>query len=357
VAAAQGVGVEADAAAVAAAGGGKVAMIKENDMTTRNSASIAWCSLLATFVSLLSWALGIPCRAQTDSKATAPATVGAQKGFASPKEAANALVQAADQFDVPLLKEILGPDGEALVTSKDTVEDKNRAAAFAAEAKKNLTVSVDSKNPNHATVIVGNDDWPLPIPLVKRDTEWYFDSKAGKQEILARRIGENELNAITICRGFDEAQHEYASEIHDNSGVNQYAQKIISTPGKHDGLAWQNPDGTWGGPVGEGVAKAIAEGYSNRTQPLHGYYFKILKGQGPAARLGQLDYVINGVMIGGFGLVAWPAEYRVTGVQTFIVSYDGVVYQKDLGPDTAKIAEAMERYNPDKTWHETDDTL
>jgi hypothetical protein len=191
---------------------------------------------------------------------------------------------------------------------------------------------------------------------VKRDTEWYFDSKAGKQEILARRIGENELNAITICRGFDEAQHEYASEIHDNSGVNQYAQKIISTPGKHDGLAWQNPDGTWGGPVGEGVAKAIAEGYSNRTQPLHGYYFKILKGQGPAARLGQLDYVINGVMIGGFGLVAWPADYRVTGVQTFIVSYDGVVYQKDLGPDTTKIAEAMERYNPDKTWRETDDT-
>ena len=243
-----------------------------------------------------------------------------------------------------------------MVTSKDTVEDKNRAAAFAAEAKKNLTVSTDSKNPNHATVNVGNEDWPLPIPIVKRGTKWYFDSKAGKQEILARRIGENELNAITICRGFDEAQHEYASEIHDNSGVNQYAQKIISTPGKHDGLAWQNPDGTWGGPVGEGVAKAIAEGYSSRTQPFHGYYFKVLKGQGPATRLGQLDYVINGAMIGGFGLVAWPAEYRLTGVQTFIVSYDGVVYQKDLGPDTTKIAEAMERYNPDKTWRETDDT-
>jgi hypothetical protein len=356
VAAAQG--VVADAVVVVVAGGGdKVAMLKENDMTTRNSASIAWCSLLATLVALVSWGLGIPCRAQTESKqAIAPVTFAAQKGFASPKEAANALVQAADQFDVPLLKEILGPDGEALVTSKDTVEDKNRAAAFAAEAKKNLTVSMDSKNPNRATVIVGNEGWPLPVPLVKRDTEWYFDSKAGKQEILARRIGENELNAITICRGFDEAQHEYASEIHDNSGVNQYAQKIISTPGKHDGLAWQNPDGTWGGPVGEGVAKAIAEGYSNRTQPLHGYYFKILKGQGPAARLGQLDYVINGVMIGGFGLVAWPADYRVTGVQTFIVSYDGVVYQKDLGPDTTKIAEAMERYNPDKTWRETDDT-
>ena len=326
-------------------------------MITRNSVSIAWCSLLATLVTLVSWALGIPCRAQTESKqTTAPAALAAQKGFSSPKEAANALVQAAEQFDVPSLKEILGKDGEALVTSKDTVEDKNRAAAFAAEAKKNLTVSIDSKNPNRATVVVGNEDWPLPIPIVKRGTEWYFDSKTGKQEILARRIGENELSAITICRGFDEAQHEYASEIHDNSGVNQYAQKIISTPGKHDGLAWQNPDGTWGGPVGEGVAKAIAAGYSSRAQPLHGYYFKVLKGQGPAARLGQLDYVIQGAMIGGFGLVAWPAEYRVTGVQTFIVSYDGVVYQKDLGPDTTKTAEAMERYNPDKTWRETDDT-
>jgi hypothetical protein len=325
-------------------------------MRTRNSVSIAWCSLLATLVTLVSWAVGRPCRAQTESKqTTAPAALAAQKGFSSPKEAANALVQAAEQFDVPSLKEILGKDGEALVTSKDTVEDKNRAAAFAAEAKKNLTVSIDSKNPNRATVVVGNEDWPLPIPLVKRGTEWYFDSKTGKQEILARRIGENELSAITICRGFDEAQHEYASEIHDNSGVNQYAQKIISTPGKHDGLAWQNPDGTWGGPVGEGIAKAIAAGYSSRAQPLHGYYFKVLKGQGPAARLGQLDYVIHGVMIGGFGLVAWPAEYRVTGVQTFIVSYDGVVYQKDLGPDTTKIAEAMELYNPDQTWRETDD--
>src|SRR4029077_14574237 len=138
--------------------------------------------------------------------------------------------------------------------------------------------------------------------MLKRGTKWYFDSKAGKQEILARRIGENELNAITICRGFDEAQHEYASEIHDNSGVNQYAQKIISTPGKHDGLAWQNPDGTWGGPVGEGIAKALEQGYTERSQPFHGYYFKVLKGQGPAAPLGEMDFVVKGAMIGGFAL-------------------------------------------------------
>ena len=152
-----------------------------------------------------------------------------------------------------------------------------------------------------------------------------------------------------------EAQEEYAQTIHDDSGVNQYAQRIISTPGKHDGLAWENTDGTWGGPVGEGVAKAIEQGYANRGAPFHGYYFKVLMGQGSAARLGTLDYLVGGAMIGGFALVAWPAEYRVTGVQTFIVSYDGVVYQKDLGPDTTKIASGMERYNPEKTWQETDD--
>ena len=145
------------------------------------------------------------------------------------------------------------------------------------------------------------------------------------------------------------------SEIHDNSGVNQYAQKIISTPGKQDGLAWRNPDGSWGGPVGEGVAKALEEGYVDKSKPFHGYYFKILKGQGPDAFLGKLDYMIDGAMIGGFALVAVPAEYRVTGVNTFMVSYDGVVYQKDLGPDSLKIVKSMELYNPDKTWQVTND--
>jgi len=152
-----------------------------------------------------------------------------------------------------------------------------------------------------------------------------------------------------------EAQNEYAMEKHDNAEVNQYAQKIISTPGKQDGLAWQNSDGTWGGPVGEGIAKALAQGYTDRSQPYHGYYFKILKGQGPAAPLGKMDFMVNGAMIGGFALVAAPADYRVTGVKSFLVSYEGVVYQKDLGPDTLKIFTEMELYNPDKTWNRTDD--
>jgi hypothetical protein len=152
-----------------------------------------------------------------------------------------------------------------------------------------------------------------------------------------------------------EAQEEYALKKHDNSEVNQYAQKIISTPGKQDGLAWQNPDGTWGGPIGQGAAKALNEGYSDKSQPFHGYYFKVLKGQGPAAPMGRMDFVVNGAMIAGFALAAVPAQYRVTGVQTFIVGYQGIVYQKDLGPDSLEIFKKMELYNPDKTWTPTKD--
>jgi len=177
------------------------------------------------------------------------------------------------------------------------------------------------------------------------------DAKQGRNEVLYRRIGANELDAIQICRGFVEAQKQYSSQIHDNSGINEYAQKIISSPGKHDGLYWQNSDGSSGGPIGEVVARAISEGYSaNEKSGYHGYYFKVLKGQGPAAPLGQLDYVIGGVMIGGFALAAVPVEYRVTGVKTFIVSYDGVVYEKDLGPDSLQIVQGMDRYNPDSGW-------
>lgn len=331
-------------------------MTKENRMTTKTSNAITWNTLLAAMAIACCFVLAAPSQAQTQSKSSpAASSQPAQKAFATPKEAADALVQAAGDFNVAALLEILGTDGEDIVASGDPVQDKSRAAAFAARAREKNEVATDPKNPSRATLIVGNQDWPLPIPIVKKKGKWYFDTKAGHDEILRRRIGANELDVITICRGYVEAQEEYSQTIHDNSGVNQYAQKIISTPGKHDGLAWKNDDGTWGGPVGEGVAKAIAQGYTQRTEPYHGYFFKVLKGQGPAARLGQLDYLVNGAMIGGFALVAWPAEYRVTGVQTFMVSYDGVVYQKDLGADTTKIASAMELYNPDKTWTRTDD--
>lgn len=278
-----------------------------------------------------------------------------QKGFDTPKLAADALVQSAESFDVAALKEILGPGSEDIISSEDAVQDKNRAVAFAALAREKTSIEVDSKNPNSATFVVGNDDWPLPIPIVKRNGKWYFDTKAGREEILLRRIGANELDAIEICHGYVYAQEEYASQKHDGSTVNQYAQRIISTPGKQDGLAWKNPDGTWGGPVGEGIAAALEQGYTEKSQPYHGYFFKVLKGQGPAAPLGEMDFMVGGAMIGGFALAAAPAEYKVGGIQTFMVSHTGIVYEKDLGPETLKEFKNMERFNPDKTWTATED--
>lgn len=294
--------------------------------------------------------------APQSKKETAPAASG-QKPFNTPKEAADGLVAAAATYDVAALKEILGPDAADIVSSEDPVSDKNRAAKFAAKAKEKTNLGTDPKNPNQAILTVGNDDFPLPIPIVKHEGKWVFDTKIGKQEILNRRIGSNELDAIAICHGFVEAQQQYSQEKHDDAKVNQYAQKIISTPGKHDGLAWQNADGTWGGPVGQGIAKALEQGYTQQSQPqpYHGYYFKVLKGQGPAAPMGQMDFVVDGAMIAGFALAAAPAQYRVTGVKTFIVGPNGIVYEKDLGPDTLKTFQAMERYNPEKGWQATED--
>src|SRR5213596_2095665 len=291
-------------------------------------------SLLASVIAIYCL-LGLALHAAAPAKAdAAAASTSTQKQFDTPKQAADALIQVAANFDVAAAKEILGPDSDDIVSSEDPVMDKNRALAFAAKAKEKNSIQIDKKDPKRAILLVGNDDFPLPIPIVKRKGKGLFDTKVGREEILNRRIGANELNAIEICRGFDEAQHEYAQEKHDDSKVNQYAQRVLSTPGKHDGLAWQNADGTWGGPVGEEVAKALEEGYkAQRGTPYHGYYFKVLKGQGPAAPMGGMDFVVGGAMIGGFALAAAPAEYRVTGVQTFIVGPDGVVYEKDLGPD------------------------
>jgi len=277
------------------------------------------------------------------------------KAFTSAEQAATALVQAAETYDVPALLEILGADGKDIVGSEDPVGDKVRATAFAALARSKQTIQIDPKKPSRATLVVGPEEWPFPVPIVKVGGQWFFDTKAGRTEILRRRIGANELDAIELCRGYVEAQKEYALQQRSEPGVNEYAQRLISTPGKHDGLAWRNEDGTWGGPVGEGVAQAIEQGYSDRAKPFHGYYFKVLKGQGPAAPLGELDFVVNGVMIGGFALAAAPAQYGVTGIQSFIVSHDGIVYQKDLGPDTLTAFKNMDRYNPDKSWRPTED--
>jgi Protein of unknown function (DUF2950) len=291
---------------------------------------------------------------QAAPEAAAPS---AQKSFDTPQQAADSLIQAAASFQVPALKEILGPESEDIVSSEDPVMDKERAVAFAGKAKEKQTIEIDPENPNQATLSVGEDAFPMPIPIIKKDGKWSFDTAAGREEILNRRIGANELDAITICRGYVESQHEYAATKHDGAMVHQYAQRIISTPGKRDGLAWKNADGTWEGPVGENIAKALEQGYSDKgkPQPYHGYLFKVLKGQGPAAPLGQLDFVIKGSMIGGFALAAAPAEYEVTGVKTFIVSHTGIVYEKDLGPDTLEAFRKMELFNPDESWTATDD--
>ena len=319
---------------------------------------------LMTFSKILSFALVFTIIAFVlPAKSAAPETkenatnafTPKQKQFATPKEAAESLIAAAGTFDVPALKEILGPDGEDLVSTEDTVMDKNRATEFAAKAKEKTVIEKDPGNPSRAVLAIGNDDFPVPIPIAKKHGKWFFDTKVGREEIINRRVGANELDAIEICHGFVDAQEEYAEEKHDDAKVNQYAQKIVSTPGKHDGLAWKNDDGTWGGPVGEDIAKAIEQGYSNKSQPYHGYYFKVLTGQGPAAPKGEMDFVVEGAMIGGFALAAAPAEYRVTGVQSFIVGPTGVVYQKNLGPDTLKAFQEMERFNPDKSWKATDD--
>jgi hypothetical protein len=302
--------------------------------------------------------LAVTAAAQTTTKTASknPTTSAAgPEGFATPQQAADALIKAADKFDVPLLDRIFGPDGEDIVETGEPARDRERAEAFAAEAREKTTVSVDPKNPNRAFLVIGKEDWPFPAPIVKRNNQWVFDAKAGREEILYRRIGRNELDAIQICHGYVDAQDEYALEKRQGYDVNQYAQRIISTPGKQDGLAWRNPDGTWGGPIGENIAEAIEKGYTSKAEPYHGYFFKVLKGQGPAAPLGQMDYVIKGVMIGGFALVAAPAEYTVTGVMTFIVSNDGVVYQKDLGVNTLDIFAKMELFDPDKTWSPVED--
>ena len=272
------------------------------------------------------------------------------KAFASAQEAANALIDAAEKFDEMALAEILGPDSYDIIHTGEPARDREVSQKFAEQARIKTNVSLQPKNPRRAILEIGEDDWPFAVPIVKVGSTWSFDSKAGRQELLYRRIGSNELDAIAICRGYVNAQHEYALTKRGTSGTNQYAQRIISTPGQQDGLAWKNDDGTWGGPVGEKVASAITRGYSSKAEPYHGYFFKVLKGQGPAAPLGEMDFVVKGAMIGGFALIAFPAQYRITGVQTFMVSHDGVVYQKDLGPKTVELANAIDRFNPDKTW-------
>lgn len=311
--------------------------------------------LPAIFVSsLLSLGLQVASLAES-SKDAVPAV--AQTSFDTPELAVKSLIEAVSSFEIPALKKILGPDSDDLISTGDPVMAKKQALEFAAKAKEKQQIEIDAENPNQAILLVGQAAFPLPIPIVKENGKWSFDTKAGLEEMLCRRIGANELDAIEICRGYVEVQYEYAQSKHEGAKINQYAQRIVSTPGKKDGLAWKNEDGSWGGPIGEDIVKALEQGYTEKgkPQPYHGYYFKILKGQGPAAPMGELDFVINGSMIGGFALAVAPANYGVSGVKTFIVSHNGIVYEKDLGEGTLEILKKMDRYNPDESWQVTED--
>src|SRR5215471_16907199 len=279
----------------------------------------------------------------------------AQQRFQTPEAAVEALVAAARTGDRKTVLSILGPGSQELVSSGDPVEDDNNKQEYLAAYDAQHRVVAESGKP--ATLVIGKNDWPFPIPIVQRDGQWSFDTAAGREEILARRIGRNELAAIQASLAYFDAQNEYADRHKANSGAAVYAQRIVSSPGKQDGLYWPTTGNEPPSPLGEAVADATQRGYRvGAGEPFNGYYFKILTRQGPTAPGGAVDYIVNGDMIGGFGLVAYPAEYGNSGIMTFIVNNDGDVFQKDLGEGTARIASRMTAFSPDHTWQKVVDT-
>lgn len=310
-------------------------------MSTKWTRMLSWAALAALMIA----APAVPAHG-----AAPPPAPGGPATFDTPQAAADALVAACEKDDPAALLALFGPQAKDLIESGDAVADRQQRQHFLEKARQRLQVSFPLGNPREATLLVGSDGWPFPAPIVQEGGRWLFDSAAGRDEVLARRIGENELDAIALLRGFVEAQFEYAGEAHDDSGMLQYAQRTLSTKGKRDGLSWWNEDGSPGGPMGEVVAQALAAGYTDKTKPYNGYFFRVLTGQGPHAPLGARSYVVNGAMIGGFAMIAWPANYGVTGIQTFQVNHDGLVYQKDLGPETETLAPALTVYDPGPGW-------
>ncbi|HEX6829669.1 MAG TPA: DUF2950 domain-containing protein [Burkholderiales bacterium] len=288
----------------------------------------------------------------TLSMAAGPAAAAEpkQKSFNSPDEAVTALVEAAKSGDMKALGAVLGPEVKKL-GSGDLAQSKREREQFVAayEAKHEVVKDGDAR----ATLVVGKNDWPLPIPLVKAGDAWHFDTAAGREEILNRRIGQNELNTIQVLLAIVDAEREYATVDRNGDGLVEYAQKFTSSKGKKDGLYWPAKEGEPASPLGDLAAKAVREGYSGKSdkpKPYWGYYYRILKGQGKDAPGGAYDYVVRGGMFGGFAVIAYPANYGASGVMSFLVNHDGVVYQKDLGTATAQAATKLTKFNPDSTW-------
>jgi hypothetical protein len=275
-----------------------------------------------------------------------------QKGFATPDEAVNAFATAMRSNDEQALLSIFGTAAKELISSGDPVQDKQRREMFISDYDRKNSITQEGAK---MVLVIGEKDWPFPIPLVKKGDQWIFDTKAGKEEILNRRIGEDELSTVQTLLAIVDAQREYALIDRDNDGLRAYAEKLRSDPGKKNGLYWETKEGEEPSPLGELVADARAEGYARTGPkqgpiPFHGYYFRLLKKQGKHAPGGAFDYVVKNKMIGGFAVVAYPAVYGSSGVMTFVVNHEGVVYEKDLGKNTAKTAKAMTSFDPDKTW-------
>jgi Protein of unknown function (DUF2950) len=315
----------------------------------RFSAAELWvCSILIL--------TGAACSFAAETRRPPPPAVG--KAFPSPDSAAEALADAAKTKDRAALKAVLGPESDELQMS-DRAQADQELADFAAafDASHRLVRNSDTR----VTLEVGTNNWPFPIPLAQRNGQWFFDTHAGKEEVINRRIGRDELSALETVRAYVDAQREYARLDRDGDDVLEYAQNFLSTPGKKDGLYWPPELDGEISPLGPLVAAAQEQGYMKSTgeksgpRPFHGYYFKILTRQGKHAPGGKYDYVINGNMIGGFALVAWPADYGSSGIMTFIINQQGRAYQKDLGPKTASIAKKMDAYDPDPTWHTSPD--
>jgi Protein of unknown function (DUF2950) len=278
---------------------------------------------------------------------------GEQKTFATPTEAVGALVKAAEEGNREEMLAVLGDDGKELVYSGDPVQDQANWGRFVKSYKtKHALVTEDEKT---RILQIGANDWPMPIPIVNDGGKWKFDTAAGKEELLYRRIGRNELGAIAACRGYIDAQKDYAATGHDGLPAGIFARKLMSSPGKQDGLYWETAEGEPTSPAGPLLAQASVEGYEGqglggKSQPYHGYFYRILKAQGAAAKGGAKSYLGDGNLSGGAAMVAYPAEYKVSGVMTFLINQDGVVYEKNLGDTTSEIAAAMTEYNPDSTW-------
>jgi hypothetical protein len=275
-----------------------------------------------------------------------------QMSFVSPDDAATAFAKSLRENNEGKLMKILGPDAKELVSSGDEVRDRLGREKFVEAYDQQHRIDTES---DKKILVVGKNDWPFPIPIVQEDGKWMFDTANGKEEILNRRIGKNELDTIQTMLAIVDAEREYAMKDHDGDGIRKYAQKFKSDPGKENGLYWDTKEGEQPSPLGPLAAKARQEGYfekksSEKPSPYHGYFYRILTAQGTHADGDAFDYIVNGKMIGGFAVVAYPAEYGNSGVMTFMVNHDGVVYQKDLGDDTEQKAKAMEQFDPDETW-------